>query len=389
MTPQAKPAYRARNIPINTPAHNHRSVFAKIKDPSVLNDDDQILLAEVYKRRAKPLPNTNSNTNISIPILDTSRERNVGIVLKFLRLPIQTIEAVIRQFDRITLGEEHISGLVKVIPTADDFAAIERYQRKVEKPWTTTDLLKLPTPVRFFLMTKKIDHYEERIRAWMLTLELEPRVDFLMDKLQCVDIAVRAVLGSKYLPEILAYILSASNFLNAGSRYQNAQGFPITQVMNIMNFRTTDGKGILLEYVVTSISKKEPELHRFVDEILPSLDPARGVIVEDIHTELTALRTRLKSCGSLVHSITHDQRWTGILGKFICHAEPLLEKAECLASDLNAHIKLLPDFFCENTQNFSLNDVLRVLYVFCKNWETERIRQEEKEQRIMRMSHHK
>ncbi|CCW63918.1 unnamed protein product [Phytomonas sp. EM1] len=237
-------------------------------------------------------------------------------------------------------------------------------------------------------MTQKIDHYEARIRAWALMFEFEPRVGFLKEKLHSVYTVVRAVLGSTYLPKVLAYILSASNFLNVGSRYQNAQGFPITQIMNIVNFRTTDGKGVLLEYVVASITKKEPELHGFVAEILPSLEAAQGVIVEDIEAELTSLRTCLKSCGSLVHSIMHDQRWTAVLGKFICHATPLLEEVECLAGDLDASIRLLPDFCCENRQEFSLNEVLRVLCVFCKRWEEERVRQEEKEQRIMRTKHH-
>ncbi|KAG5481861.1 hypothetical protein LSCM4_06938 [Leishmania orientalis] len=318
-------------------------------------------------------------------ILPPNRDRNVGIVLKFIRLPIQQIEASVRTFDTLTLGEERISGLLKIIPTSEDFEAITRAQREHGAPWKRAEEQQLPPTVRFFLMTQHIDHYAERIHAWSLRYELHGRLEYLEQKLSKADRAIDAIFASPSLPDMLYFLLEVSNFLNAGSRFQGAKGFPITQLPQIMNFKTTDGKGTLLQYVAEILHTVHPHLQDISSELMPAVDEGRDIDVASIEQELKKLRGRLQKCKHLIEQLKNDVRWTNVLGKFIYRSLPELERVEKLAESINRKADRLQEFLCERKETFSLNEVLRVLSNFCKRYEQERDKQRLRQERQDRM----
>lgn len=310
-------------------------------------------------------------------ILDVGREHNVGIVLQFLRLPIQRIESSIRAFDEETLGDEHIDGLLKILPSANDLEAMENYLKKLgKKRLKTTETHEFSIPVRFFFMTMNIDQYANRIRAWGLKLELHSRLEDYKKKLLCVLDGVTAVLNSVYLPDIMHFLLSVSNFLNAGTRFQGAKGFPITQLPHIINFRTTNGKGVLLEYIVHTLNKVDPTLHLVTRELMPAVDHARDSEVVSIAQEVRKLRGRLNQCEALVRSIPEDTRWVTVLSQFMEEATPELVCVEEIITRLNTETERLREFVCESAESFSLNEVMRVLTIFCKRYDQEREKQE-------------
>ncbi|GET87654.1 formin, putative [Leishmania tarentolae] len=322
-------------------------------------------------------------------ILDLNRDRNVGIVLKFIRLPIQQIEASVRTFDTLTLGEERISGLLKIIPTSHDFEAIARAQKGHGGPWKRAEEQQLPQAVRFFLMTQRIEHYAERIHSWSLRYELHGRLEYLEQKLSKADKAIDAIFASPSLPDLLYFLLEVSNFLNAGSRFQGAKGFPITQLPQIMDFKTTDGKGTLLQYVAEMLDTVNPRLQAISSELMPAVDEGRDIDVASIEQELKKLRGRLQKCKLLIEQLKNDVRWTNVLGKFIYRSLPELERVEKLAESINGKAERLQDFLCEKKETFSLNEVLRVLSNFCKRYEQEREKQRLRRERQDRMEDNK
>ncbi|KEG11152.1 putative formin [Trypanosoma grayi] len=310
--------------------------------------------------------------------MDSNRERNVGIVLQFLRLPIQTIEASVRTFDELTLGEEHMSGLAKIIPTNEDLQLIERWMKRNPKA-TTAQLHQLSIPVRFFMMTLKIDYYAERVQCWNFKNEFKGRIEDLEVKLRRALEGVTASMEAPHLPRMLQFILAVSNFLNTGSRFQEAKGFPISQLPHIIAFPTTDNKRVLLDYLIEIIDKQDPEVHQCTKELLPAVAMASNFDVPGVAGEVKALRTRMQKCGTLVRAIPDDKPWTTKLGRFIYNGLPMLERLEQLVSDLNAKIEKMPAFFCENPTSFSMNDTLRCLTTFAKKYDARREENQQKE----------
>uniref|UniRef100_A0A1E1ISS3 Formin, putative n=1 Tax=Leishmania guyanensis TaxID=5670 RepID=A0A1E1ISS3_LEIGU len=379
-----------RNVPINGAVGDSDDAIFKAARPIGLTAGARHKLLALFPKAApKHTMEEEEAAARAQPILDPNRDRNVGIVLKFIRLPIQQIEASVRTFDTLTLGEERISGLLKIIPTADDFEAIARAQLEHGGPWRRAEEQQLPPSVRFFLMTQHIDLYAERIHAWSLRYELHGRLEYLEQKLSKADKAIDAIFASPSLPDLLYYLLEVSNFLNTGSRFQGAKGFPITQLPQIMNFRTTDGKGTLLQYVAEMLEAVNPHLQQISSELMPTVDEGCDIDVASIEQELKKLRGRLQKCKLLIEQLKNDVRWTNVLGKFIYRSLPVLERVEKLAESINGKAERLREFLCEKKETFSLNEVLRVLSNFCKRYEQERDKQRLRQERQDRMEGNK
>ncbi|KAG5481553.1 hypothetical protein LSCM1_05574 [Leishmania martiniquensis] len=376
-----------RNVPINGAVGDSDDAIFKTARPIGLTAGARDKLLALFPKAAPKHVAEEEDTAATRAqrILDPNRDRNVGIVLKFIRLPIQQIEASVRTFDTLTLGEERISGLLKIIPTSEDFEAIARAQRAHGAPWKRAEEQQLPPTVRFFLMTQHIDHYAERIHAWSLRYELHGRLEYLEQKLTKADKAIDAIFTSPSLPDMLYFLLEVSNFLNAGSRFQGAKGFPITQLPQIMNFKTTDGKGTLLQYVAEILDTVNPHLQGISSELMPAVDEGRDIDVASIEQELKKLRGRLQKCKRLIEQLKNDVRWTNVLGKFIYRSLPELERVEKLAESINRKAERLQEFLCERKETFSLNEVLRVLSSFCKRYEQERDKQRLRQERQDRM----
>ncbi|KAL7699137.1 Formin [Lotmaria passim] len=382
---------KTRPVPINGTIGESVGVFGEVSGRPMLSDDARKQLEELFtKRELKPKSEAEEAASKTVEILTADRDRNIGIVLKFLRLPIQQIEASIRTFDTLTLGEERVSGLLKIIPTAEDFEAINRARKAHGKPWSRTEEQQLPMAVRFILMTQTIDHYAERIHAWSLKYKLHSDLEDLEQKLMKANRAIDAIFSSKSLPDMLYFLLEVSNFLNQGSRFQDAKGFPITQLPQIMDFKTTDGKSTLLSYVAESLSSTESShpasagmLH-ISDELMPMVEEGREIDVPSIEQELKKLRGRLQKCKLLIEQLKNDSRWTTVLGKFIIRSLPELERVEKLAETIDGNVERLCTFLCERRETFSLNEVLRTLTMFCKRFDQEQEKMRLRKERVAR-----
>ncbi|ESS63030.1 formin [Trypanosoma cruzi Dm28c] len=373
-----------RSIPID--------VVKNISKVSVFKAKESIVLPELYRkelanefRRVEKKPMERETLVMKEVIIDPNRERNVGIVLQFLRLPIQTIEASVRTFDELTLGEEHISGLVKIIPHAEDLRPIEAWMRRNPKA-SVARLHQLSIPVRFFMMTMKIGHYAERLQCWNLKNEFKGRIDDLEVKICRTLEGVSAVMESTQLPRLLQVVLAVSNFLNTGSRFQEAKGFRVTQLPQIIEFPTTNNNRVLLDYLVEIIDQQDPALHNWTEELLSAAENASNFDVPGVAGELKSVRARLQKCASLVRAIPDDKPWTTKLGKFIYTAFPALDHVEQLMSELNAKIELMPAYFCENSSSFSMNDTMRCLANFAKKYNRKRDQLAAKQMRLSRLA---
>ncbi|KPI82496.1 putative formin, partial [Leptomonas seymouri] len=382
---------KTRPVPINGAIGDSVGVFGEVSGRPMLSEDARRQLEELFtKRELRPKIEAEDAASKAVEILNPDRDRNVGIVLKFMRLPIQQIEASIRTFDTLTLGEERVSGLLKIIPTVEDIEAINRARKAHGRPWSRTEQQELPMAVRFFLMTQTIDHYAERIHAWSLKYKLQGDLEDLEQKLKKANRAIDAVFDSRSLPDMLSFLLEVSNFLNKGSRFQDAKGFPITQLPQIMDFKTTDGKSTLLSYVVESLSSMEASsptnagmLH-ISDELMPMVEESREIDVQSIEQELKKLRGRLQKCKLLIEDLKNDGRWTTVLGKFIIRSLPELERVERLAETIDGKTERLCAFVCEKKETFSLNEVLRTLTTFCKRFDQEKEKMRLRKERIAR-----
>ncbi|KAL7699136.1 Formin [Lotmaria passim] len=381
---------KTRPVPINGTIGESVGVFGEASDCPTLSDATCAFLEEMFKRADPKKEAEREKVKADVLVaLPWKTDTAINVMLRIINLPIQQIEASIRTFDRLTLGDERIALLQENIPKSEDIEAISRARKAHGKPWSRTEQQQLPMAVRFILMTQTIDHYAERIHAWSLKYKLRGDLEDLEQKLMKANRAIDAIFSSKSLPDMLYFLLEVSNFLNQGSRFQDAKGFPITQLPQIMDFKTTDGKSTLLSCVAESLSSTESShpasagmLH-ISDELLPMVEEGREIDVPSIEQELKKLRGRLQKCKLLIEQLKNDSRWTTVLNKFIIRSLPELERVEKLAETIDGNMERLCTFLCERRETFSLNEVLRTLTMFCKRFDQEqekmRLQREEAE----------
>ncbi|CBH11186.1 formin, putative [Trypanosoma brucei gambiense DAL972] len=368
--PENRRCCKTRSVPIDKTQHIAGSSAFCTSEPVNLPGDFFQILAEEFKL-AESSSTRKAPGLVAETIVSTDREKNVGVVLRVLRLPVSTIEECVRSFDDDTLSEECVASLAKVIPTKEE--------RRLVESWVNQDpaveackLHRLSTVSQFFVMCVSVDLYAERIECWNMRNEFNCRVEDLEQKLKRAHDGIRAALDTKRLPRVLQYILAIGNFLNAGSRYEDAKGFSISQLDQIIQFPTTDRKRTLLEHAVMVVERCEPDLHRFTQELLPKVEYAGGFDTVGVTSEIRYLRERLEKCVTLVHTIAEDKPWTSKLDPFLRSALPAMERIEQHHSDLEAVSEELAIFFCEDPKTFPMNKVMRCLSSFAKRYDGKR-----------------
>jgi hypothetical protein len=159
--------------------------------------------------------------------IDTTRERNVGIVLKCLRLGLAEIRSAIEEMDVETLSEEAIAGLLSIFPTADE-------QRKVRAASTEQ---KQTLCGQFFCMCAEEPHLENQLRCWLSIIRFEGSYQQLLTSAGYVTRACHECVESSGLREILRFLLSACNELNKDlPTLANARGFRVTDLPKFKSF---------------------------------------------------------------------------------------------------------------------------------------------------------
>lgn len=305
----------------------------------------------------------------AIKVLDSNREKNIGIVLQFIRLPIDVMHKAISDFDELTISADTLSGLLSIVPTPEDLKAIAPYVRTAE-----TEPQRLSTPVHFLIMTTKIEKFEMRLKAWSTKLEFWSSADVVASKINILHQACRSILESEQLPYILKTILDVGNYLNAGTSFQDAQAFRISDLEKIATLKTTDNKGTMLQFIVEMVEKKQPTYHQFTGELAPvhdaiNLDPA------SIESDLKELRVRITSCATIVKQQQSNARVVEVLGTFLQTAQPKLDELEKKYKTADEMSKThLANYFGEKPNTFKPRELFISLDKFCKEYESSRVK---------------
>ena len=69
------------------------------------------------------------------------------------------------------------------------------------------------------------------------------------------------------LQELLGIVLMLGNTLNSGNFHGGAAGFTMENLTNLDGVKSADGSVSLLDFLVTTVDEKSPELLKFLDEL--------------------------------------------------------------------------------------------------------------------------
>ncbi len=353
-----------------------------IGDDVAISAEEQARLEAYFAKKEtkeKPSEDAPKQKQGPLQILDSTRERNVGVVLQFIRLPVETIKNCILSMDELTMTEENIDGLMTIIPTPEELKKLEPYK----DPWANNSV-NLSVVARFFIMTGSIPKYSLRLSCWQTKLQFKAAADEVEGKLRRVLAGVSCAMTSRTLPMMLQYILGVGNVLNQGTALRDAKAFKISDLPKFAELKTTDGKQTMLSVLVDFVSQRNPQAHQFVRDLEPVND-AINVDFGQLQTELRELRGKVQSCAGLAHTLAADPVITGKISPFVVAAVPRLEAVEVLLNETAETVNRLAPYFLEDPK-IPFTELLRCLSNFAKAYETELLAQIDRRKRRERMA---
>lgn len=314
-------------------------------------------------------------------LLDPGREKNVGIALQFLKLPLETIERSVRHFQELNLSDDNLEGLLSICPKPEELKKLEGYLAQAEP-----NAPPLSFPAQFFIMTMRVPQWQPRLRSWNAKRHFQSRVAETETAAGLISKAANCTLQSKNLPNILKSILSVGNYLNAGTAFRDAKGFRIADLGKVSSLRTTDNKSSMLEYLVDIVQRNNPKFHAFVTELQP-LKYLASCDVNVVQEDMRNLRADLTVAASLVKSSDRDADpdVERVLGPFVLTALPEVERLESLIKAMFDTLSQFCAYFSENIKETPPQDLAKALFSFVSEYETERSRQEDRRIRAERM----
>ena len=308
--------------------------------------------------------------NGPIKVMDSGRERNVGIVLQFIRLPIEVMHKAILEFDELTITPDTLSGLLSIVPTSDDLKAVAPHV-KACRDGTDAEKSRYTPPVHFVAMTTQIDKFEIRLRAWQTKQEFHTCAEDIAAKIKVLENASTSLLKSELFPAMLQTILHVGNHLNAGTNFRDAKAFKIGDLEKISSLKTTDNKSTMLQYIVELVERRQPALHEFTTELYP-VHAACTLDVAVLQGDITELKKRINVCAGLVKTQSNQPAVVNVLGEFLKVAAPQMEALEKRFQLAEKEATGLAPYFGENSPSFKPKDVFNTNSKFCKTYDATR-----------------
>jgi hypothetical protein len=266
-------------------------------DPASLPQDIKCNLEAAFaKKRCGPL--TPKHTNLQAlgkrQLLDPSRERNVGIVLQFLKLDAEQIQSAILDLDEELVGDEAASALLSIFPSPEE--------RKTVLAAPPTEI-KTPTH-KFFLMCSRNPSFEGRLRCWLSMRKFEENLSTVRACIAQIVQASLAVRQSATIRDFFSFILRIGNFLNTGTAIANSQGFRIVDLQRVKGVldvdydtssdeKNADLAHSLLMFCVKAFGLKQLEP---VLQLICPLQNACKVDLSSLQSDMAEVRSHVESC---------------------------------------------------------------------------------------------
>jgi hypothetical protein len=310
--------------------------------------------------------------------LDPSREKNIGIVLQFMRLPLEIIESSVRNFEEMNLSEDNLEGLLSIVPSPSELEMVEQVKDHPPPQGFTVAM-------KFYIMTTRVPYFVERLTCWSNMRKFRESAQRIEEQLHVLLRGMRAILDSKNFPHMLQCILAVGNFLNAGTAFRAAKGFKMTDLPKVISFRTADNKGTMLEYLVDLVMRKNPKFNEFIVELAPVHD-LKSIDHACVLQSVKDLRASVVSAANLTKKLATDHTAVRVIGAFVHVSLPLIDNLENMTKDLEATMNRVAPYLGEDPRNFPFADIVKNISSFTKEYEAElnkQIRRKERRERMM------
>eukprot|EP00808_Paulinella_micropora_P015783 g1796.t1 len=222
-----------------------------------------------------------------VKLIDEKRSYACDITLARFRMANEHIRDSILGMDFDALDPEKIAQLIKIVPTAEDVAAVKQY---------TGDRGLLGTTEQFTACVGEIPRLLPRLELSLFKLQYKKEAEDVASKIDLIEQTLKSLREAKNLHELFRIILAFGNYMNGGNSKGQAYGFKLQTLQMLKNNKSSDNKTDMLSFLVKWLqdhTAQFPTTLNFVDEIAPCKNAAR-IEQKDLFSLVSKMNVRLR-----------------------------------------------------------------------------------------------
>ncbi|KAL0590084.1 hypothetical protein ABG067_001724 [Albugo candida] len=279
---------------------------------------------------AKQLSSLSESTPLSprvVFLIDRSRSNNISIIARQFRLSNENIRDAISKLDTSLLTLERVQGLLKILPTDEEVAAISGFAGDATLLNGAEKLLK--ELIAIPRLQPRLFTLQSRLQFPNLVSETQNRIDRL--QAACIEL-----LESRDLKSTLFLILQVGNKMNEGTSRGEAKGFSLSDLPKLSQLKTADKKETLLHFIAKYLRQKCGEAVQLQNSLTCLCDIQNVPILEISHDV-----DRLKECIDAISSevdakkirkaideMEIEDTYIEYMSKFVEQASPIVAAVE-------------------------------------------------------------
>ena len=323
----------------------------------VLDTETISIVQEQYavQEIKKPTPGLTKEKKEKISFFDQRAGMNISIFLKQFKHDNLTL--IIKEGNQSKISLEQMKAFSKLLPETSVVKQIKDYNGD-KKELADTD--------SFFSEFLNLENYDMRVQILTTKLDYSSEYLELKPNIEKIEKCCKEIIENDILKKIMGILLSLGNFINHGSYAGSAAGFKISSLNKLNDTRANKGRMTLLNSLVEIVEEKYPELRKFGDS-MQTLEGALRLSIDQLKDSVKALQTKIdQSCRKKV-KFADDLKLQ--VTEFLDLVTPQLEILEKQANHVLDMSAQICQFFAEEPKTFKLEDFMRTLHQFRKDFD--------------------
>uniref|UniRef100_A0A8B9HKQ9 Formin-like 1a n=1 Tax=Astyanax mexicanus TaxID=7994 RepID=A0A8B9HKQ9_ASTMX len=264
------------------------TVFNELNDEHLFEELNMDLFAENFKTKAQGPPADLSKLKVKaqkaptkVSLLEANKAKNLAITLRKACMSPDKICTAIETYDQQALSLDFLELLERFIPSDYEMKLLQNYEKEGRS------LEDLAEEDRFMISFGKIKRLSQRINTLTFMGNFSDTIKRLQPQLDSIIAASISLKSSTKLKKILEVILAFGNYMNSSKRGA-AYGFRLQSLDLLLETKSTDRSQTLLNFIVSMVQEKYPDLASFHSE-LRFVDKAALVSLDSVLQDVRAL----------------------------------------------------------------------------------------------------
>lgn len=329
-------------------------------------------------------PTTLTKKNIDLKVLDGKAAQNIAILLggSLKHLSYEQIKICLLRCDTDILSSNILQQLIQYMPPPEQLKRLQEIKIKGEP---------LSGVEQFAATIGEVKRLGPRLHSLNFKLNYTDMVSDIKPDIVAGTAACEEVRSSKKFAKILELILLLGNYMNSGTKNEQAFGFEFSYLTKLSNTKDADNKQTLLHYLASIVETKFPDALTFYND-LSHVDKASRVNLDNIQKAMRQINAAVKNLESDLNNNKvpqcEDDKFAEVMGKFASDCRQQVDVLGKMQVQMEKLFKELGEYYAFDTNKYTMEEFFSDIKTFKDAFmqahqENVRTREEEEKKRRM------